>query len=216
MCFGGFSPHDQAIFWHQLWLLFSHSVVSDTLWPHGLWHANLPCPSLSPRVCSNSCPLSWWCHPTILASVVPFSSCLQSFPASGSFPVSQLFASGGQRVGASASASVFQMNIQGWFSLGLTGLIFLLSKRLSRVFSSTTVWKHQFFSTQPSLWSSSHNRTWLLSTRRQHQDSQVKNSVPQDCPQCSFRWQSEAHVTTWAFDWLAQFQQLLLWIQLIC
>ena len=97
----------------------------------------LPCPSLSPRVCSNSCPLNWWCHPTISSSVTPFSSCLQSFPASGSFPVSRLFTSGGQSIGASASASVLPMNIQHWFLLGLTGLISFLSKGLSRVFART-------------------------------------------------------------------------------
>ena len=101
-------------------LLFCRSVVSNSLWPHGLQHARLPCPSPPPGVCSNSCPL--WCHPTILSSVIPFSSCLQSFPASGSFPVSRLFASGRQSVGASASASVFPVNIQGWFPLGLTSL----------------------------------------------------------------------------------------------
>ena len=97
-------------------LLFSHSVVSDSLRPHG--HAKPPCPSPSPKACSNSCPLSWWCHPTISSSVIPFSSCLQSFPASGSFPMSWLFTSGGQKIGASASASVFPMNIQYWFPLG--------------------------------------------------------------------------------------------------
>ena len=190
--------------------------MSNSLWPYEPQHSRPPCPSPTLKVYPNSCPLSWWCHPVISSSVVPFSSCLQSFPASGAFPMSQLFTSGGQRIGASASASVFPMNIQGWFSLGLTGLIFLLSKGLSRVFSSTTVWKHQFFSAQPSLQSSSHNRTWLLSTGRQHQASQGKNSVPQDCPQPDFRCRSEARVTAWAFDWLARFQQLLLWIQLIC
>ena len=132
-----------------LLLLFSH--LSDSLLPLGLQHARLPCPLLSPRVCLNSCPLSWWCHPTILSSVAPFSSCLQSFPASRFFPVSQLFASGGQHIGASASASVLPMSIQGWFPLGLTGLISLLPKGFLRVFSSTTVQKHQFFSVQPSL-----------------------------------------------------------------
>jgi len=132
-------------------LLFSCSVLSESLWPHERQHARLPCPSLSPRVCSNSCPLSQWCHPTSSSSVAPFSSCLQSFPASGSTPMSQLFALGGQSIGASDSASVLLMNIQGWFPLGLTGLISLPSKGLSRVFSSTTVWKHQFFGTQPSL-----------------------------------------------------------------
>ena len=107
----------------------------DSLWPHALQHARLPCPSPSPRVCSNSCPLSQWCHPTMSSSVVPFSSCPQYFPASRSFPMSWLFASDGQSAGASASASVLPMNIQGWFPLGLTGLISLLSKGLSGVFS---------------------------------------------------------------------------------
>ena len=110
-----------------------------------------PGPLPSPGVYSNSCPLTRWCHPTISSSVVPFSSCLQSFPASGSFPVSWLFMSGGQSIGASASASVLPMNIQGWFLLGLTGLISFLSKGLSRVFSSTTVRRHQFFNAQPFL-----------------------------------------------------------------
>ena len=100
----------------------------NSLWPHGLQQVSLPCPSLSPRVCSNSCPLCWWCHPTILSSVTLFSSCLQSFPASGSFPMSWLFASGGQNIGASVSASALLMNMQGWFPLGLTALISLLSK----------------------------------------------------------------------------------------
>ena len=109
-----------------------------------------------------SCPLSPWGHPTILSSVVPFSSCLQPFPASGSFPMCWLFASGGQSTGASASASVFPMNIQDWIPLGLTGLISLQSKGLSRVFSNTTVSTHQFFGTQPSLWSYSHICMWLL------------------------------------------------------
>ena len=116
---------------------FSHSVVSDSLWPHGLQHARLPCPSPTPGAYSNSSPSSLWCHPTILSSVIPFSSCLQSFPASRSFPMSQLFASGGQSIGVSASASVLPMNIQGWFPLGWTGRISLQSKGLSRVFSNT-------------------------------------------------------------------------------
>ena len=128
---------------------------------HGLQHARLPCPSLSPGVCWDSCPLSQWCHPVISASVALFS-CLQSFPASGSFPVSQLLASGGQSIGASASASVLPMSFQGWFPLGLIGWISLQSKGPSRVFSSTIVWKHQFFNTQPSLWSNSHVHRWLL------------------------------------------------------
>ena len=139
---------------------FSPSVVSDSLQPHGLQHATLPSPSLSPGVGWNSCPLSGWCHPTISSSVIPFSSCLQSFPASGSFPVSRFFTSGGQSI--VTSASILSMNIQGWFPLRLTGLISLLSKRVSRVFSSTTVRKHQSFGAQPSLWSRSHIHTWLL------------------------------------------------------
>ena len=133
---------------------FSCSVVSDSLWTHGLQHARLPCPSLTPRACSNSCPSSLWCHPTISSFVVPFSSCLKSFPASGSFPMSQFLATGGQSIGA--SASVLPMNIQDWFPLGLTGWISLQSKRLSRVFSNTTVQKHQFFGAQFSLWSNLH------------------------------------------------------------
>ena len=121
---------------------FSRSAVSDSLWPHGLQHARPPCPSPTPRVYPNSCPLSWWCHPTISSSVVPFSSCPQSFPAAGSFQMSQLFTSGGQTTGVSASTSVLPMNIQDWFPLGWTGWISLQSKGLSRVFSNTTVQKH--------------------------------------------------------------------------
>ena len=127
-----------------------------------LQHASLPCPSPTSRACSNSCPLSWWCHPTISSSVIPFSSCLQSFPASGSFPMSQFFVSGGQSIGASSSISVLPVNIQDWFPLALTDLISLLSKTLSRVFSKTTVQKHPFFDTQLSLWSDYHSHTWLL------------------------------------------------------
>ena len=134
--------------------------MSHPLWPHGLQHAMLSCPSLSPGVCSNVCPLSQWCHSTISSSVTPFSSHPQSFAASGSFSISRLFASGDQNSGA--SASVLQMNIQGWFPLELTGLISLQSKGLSKVFSSTMIEKHQFFSTQPSLWSNSQIHTWLL------------------------------------------------------
>ena len=115
-------------------LLFSYSEVSDSLQPHGMQHTRLPCPSASPGACSNSCQLSWWCHPTISSSVVSFSSCLQSFPASGSFPMSQFFPLGGQSIGASAASSVPPVNILDWFPLGLTGLISLLSKGLSRVF----------------------------------------------------------------------------------
>ena len=136
--------------------------MSDSLQPHGLQHARLPCPSLSPGVCSNSCPPSQWCHSTISSSATPFSSCPQSFPASGSFPVNRLFPSVGQNIGASALASVLPMNIQGWFPLGLIGLISLLSKGLSSIFSSTTIQKHQFLSTHPSWWSNSHTHTWQL------------------------------------------------------
>ena len=125
-------------------LLFSCSVMSDSLRPYGLQHARLPCPSPSPWVCSNSCPLSRWCHPTVSSSVAPSSPCPQYFPASASFPMSQLFASGGQSIGTSASASVLPRNILGWFPLGLTGLISLMSKGVSRVFSSPTSQKHQF------------------------------------------------------------------------
>ena len=116
---------------------FSHSVMSDSLLPHGLQHARLPFPSATPKAYSNSYPLSWWCHPTISSSVVPFSSSLQSFPESGSFQMSQFFTSGGQSIGVLASASVVPMNTQDWFPLGLTGWISLLSKGLSRVFSNT-------------------------------------------------------------------------------
>ena len=130
----------------RLLLFFSCLVVSDSLWSHGLQHARRPCPSLSPGACSNLCPVSQWCHPTILSSVFPCFSCLQSFPLSGSFLNSRLFASGGQSI--VASASVLQMNIQDWFLLGWTGWISLQSKGLSRVFSKTTVQKHQFFGAQ--------------------------------------------------------------------
>ena len=143
-------------------MLFSCSVMSDSLWPHGLQNTRLPCPSLSPWVFSNSCPLSQWCHPTISTSVVPFSFCLQFFPASGSFSMSQLLTSGGQSIGASTSASVLPMNIQGRFPLGLTGLI-LLPKGFSSLL------QHQFksisSSTQPSLClrlSSKHTDLWTL------------------------------------------------------
>ena len=135
--------------------------MSNSPWPHRPKPARLPCPSLCLTVCSNSYPLSWWCHTTISYSVIPFS-CLQSFPASGSFLISQFFTSGDQSIGASASASVPPMNIQGWFPLGFTGLISLLYKGLSRVFSSTKVQKDQFFGAQLSLWSNSYIHTWLL------------------------------------------------------
>ena len=131
-------------------LLFNYKVMRNSLWHHELQHSRLPYPSLSPGVCSNSCPLSQWCNLTISSSIVPFSSCPQSFPASRSFPMSWLFTSGGQNIVASASAPVLPMNTQSWFPLGLTGLLCLRSKGLSSVFSSTMVQKH------PSLWSNSH------------------------------------------------------------
>ena len=134
----------------------------STLWPHGLQHARLSCLSLSPGICADSCPLSWLCSRTISSFAAPFSFCLQYFPASSSFPMSWLYAAGGQSIGTSTSASNFPMNMQGWFPLRLTGLISLLSKGLSRVFFSTTIGKHQFFNTQPSLWLNSHTWTWLL------------------------------------------------------
>ena len=130
---------------------FSCSVESDSLRPHGLQHARLPYPPPTPGACSNSCPSSWWCHPNITSSVVPFSSCLQFFPASGSFPMSQLLASGGKSTGASASASVLPINSQNCFPLEWTGWISLQSKGLSRVSSNTTVTKHKFFGAQLSL-----------------------------------------------------------------
>ena len=136
--------------------------MSDSLWPHWLQYASLPCPSWTPRAYSNLCPLSRWCHPTISSSVIPFFSHLQSLPASGSFPVSQFFASGYQSIRVSASASVLPVNIQDWFPLRWTGWISLKSKELSRVFSNTTVQKHHFFSTQLSLWSNAHIYTRLL------------------------------------------------------
>ena len=141
---------------HVQFSSFTCSVVSNTLRPHGLWHARPPCPSPTPSVYSNACSLSRCCHPNISSSVIPFSSRFQSFPASGSFQMSQFFISGGQSIGVSASASVLPVNIQDWFPLGWTGWISLLSKELSRVFSNTTVQRHQFFSAQLSLQSNSH------------------------------------------------------------
>ena len=130
--------------------------MSNSLWPHGLQHTRPHHPSLSPGVCPSLCPLNGWCYPTISSSATLISFCLQSFPAPGCFLMSKLFASCGQIIGASGSASVLPVSIQGWFPLGLTGLIFLQSKGLSRVFASTTVQKHQFFGTQPSLWPNYH------------------------------------------------------------
>ena len=143
-----FSPF---CFWSFNSFQFSCSIVSDSLRPHELQYTRPPCLTPTPGVYSNSCPLSWWCHPAISSSVIPFSSCLQSFPASRSFQMSQFFASGGQSIGVSASASVLPINIQDWFPLGLTGWFSLQSKGLSRVFSNTTVQKHQFFGSQLSL-----------------------------------------------------------------
>ena len=140
---------------------FSHSVVTNSLRPHELQHARPPCPLPTPWVHPNPCPLSRWCHPTISSSVVPFS-CPQPFPASGSFPMSQLSASGGQSIGVSASASVLPMNTQDWSPLGWTGWISFQSKGLSIVFSNTTVQTHQFFGAQLSLGSKPHIHTWLL------------------------------------------------------
>ena len=141
---------------------FSCSVVSDSLRPHESQHSRPPCPSPTPGVYSSSCPSSRWCHLAILSSVVPFSSCPQSLPASGSFPMSQLFTWSGQNIGISASLSVLPMNTQDWSPLGWTGWISLQSKGLSKVFSNTTVQKHQFFGAQLSSQSNSHIHTWLL------------------------------------------------------
>ena len=147
--------------WYQF-SQFSCSVVSDSLWPHEPQHARPPCPSPTPEVHPNSSPLSWWYHPTISSSVIPFSSCPQSFPASVSFQMSQLFASSGQSIAVWVSTSILPMNIQDWFPLGWTGWISLQSKGLSRVFSNTTVQKHQFFGTQLSLYCNPHIHTWTL------------------------------------------------------
>ena len=144
------------------YLQFSHSVMSDSLRPHESQHTRPPCPSPTPGVHSNLRPLSWWCHPAISSSVVPFSSCPQSLPASQSFPMSQLFTWGGQSTGVSALASFLPKNTQGWPPLEWTGWISLQSKGLLRVFSNTTVQKHQFFSTQLSSQSNSHIHTWPL------------------------------------------------------
>ena len=160
---------------------FSHSAMSNSLRSHGLQYGRLPYPSSNPRAYSDSCPLSWWCHPTILSSIAPLSSCLQSFPASGSFPMSQFFASGGQSIGVSASASVLPMNIQDWFPLGWTGWISLQSEGLSGVFSNTTVQKHQFFCIQLSLQSNSHIHLWLHVTETVTSLSLQFNSLTQSC-----------------------------------
>ena len=163
---GYVDPGSRITITYVYWVQFSHSVMSDSLPPYGLQNSRLPCPSPVLGAYSNSCPSSWWCHPAISSFVVPFSSRLQSspptsnlllllpppiFPSIRSFPMSRFFTSGGQSIGVSASSSVFPINIQDWFSLGLTSLISLQSKGLLRVFSNTTVQKHQFFSTQLSL-----------------------------------------------------------------
>ena len=151
-------PYPFICWWTSRFL--SHKVMSNSLRPYQLQHTRLPCSSLSPRFYSNSYPWIRWCHPMISSFIAPFS-CPQCFPASWSFPVSQFFASFGQSVRASTSASDLPMNIQGWFPLGLTGLTSLLSKGLPRVFSSK-IKKHHFYSAQPSLWSNSHICTWLM------------------------------------------------------
>ena len=145
------SVHCSTIYNSQAIRQFSRSVMSDSLQPHEPQHTRPPCPSPTPGVYPNPCPLSQWCHSTISSSVIPFSSCLQSSPTSGSFQMSQFFTSGGQSTGVSASASFLPINIQDWFPLGLTGLISLQTRGLSRVFSNATAQKHQFFSTQLSL-----------------------------------------------------------------
>ena len=152
----------KSLYFVQVLLKVSCSVVYDYFWPHELQHARPPCPSPTPGVHSNLCPLSRWCHPAISSSVILFSSCPQSHPASGSFPINQHFASGGQSIGLSASASVLPMNTQDWSPLGWTGWISLQSKGLSRVFSNTTVQKHEFFGAQLSSQSNSHIHTWPL------------------------------------------------------
>ena len=139
---------------------FSCSVLSNSLWSHGLKHNRPPCPSPTPRVYSNPCPSHWWCHPTISSSIVPFSSCLQTFPSIRIFSNESVLRTRWPSIGV--SASVLPMNIQEWFPLELTGLISLQSKGLSRVFFNTTAQMHQFFGTQLSLWSNSHIHTWLL------------------------------------------------------
>ena len=155
-------PHQSLVVCQFSSVQFSRLVVSNSLWPHESQHTRPPCPSPTPGVYPNSCGSSQWCYPAISSSIVPFSSCPQSLPASGSFPMSQLFAWGGQSTRVSASASVLPMNIQDWSPLGWTGWTSLQSKGLSRVFSNTTVRKHQFFSTQLSSQSNSHTHTWPM------------------------------------------------------
>ena len=162
---------------HSSPLLFSHPVMSDSLWPSGLQHARPPCASPSPEVCPSSCPLHWWCHPAISSPDALFSFCPQSFPASGTFPISWLFTSDDQNTGTSASASVLQASYQGWSPLRLTGLISLLSKGLSGVFSSTTVQRHQSFGALPSLQSVIARKTIVLSICWQNNVSGFQHTV---------------------------------------
>ena len=172
---------------------FSHSVLSNSLRPHGLQHARLSSPSPTPRACANSCPLSWWCHPAISSSVILFSSCPQSLPASESFPMSQLFAWGGQSIGFSALASVLPMNTQHWSPSEWTGWISLLSNGLSRVFSNTTVQKHQFFGAQLSSQSNSHIHTWPLFFLEEHSSWVCCDTALNTCPGWNFH--------TWHLQW---------------
>ena len=171
--------------------------MSNSLQPHGLQHARLPCPSLSPGECSNSCPLSWWCHPTISSSVIPFSSCLQSFPASRSFPMSWLFASGGQSIGATASASVLPMDIQDWFPLGWTGVISLWSKGLSRVFSSTTVQRHQFFSTSTIIEGTKLGKYPTVSQGRMNEADTQRQTDKKTGGNPTLHWKHKLRVAQW-------------------
>ena len=161
-CFDTGFRHEKIHFWSNTEQSVQSLSCVQLFALYRLQHAWFPCPSPTPRACSDSWPSSWWCHPTISSSVVPFSFCPRSFPASGSFEMSQLFTSGSQRIGVSASASVLPMNTQDWSPLGWTGWISLQSKGLSRVFSNTTVQKHQFFSAQLSSQSNSHIHTWPL------------------------------------------------------
>ena len=175
---------------------FSFSVVSDSLWPHGLQHARPPCPSPTPRACSNWSPSSWWCHPTISSSVIPFSSHLQSFPGSGSFPMSQFFASGGQSIGVSASTSVLPMNTQDWSPLGWTGWISLQSKGPSRVFSSNTVWKAHHFAP---IWNQTETRHLRNDQPRQHIKKQ-RHYFANKGPSSQGYGFSSGHVWMWELD----------------
>ena len=175
--------------------------MSDSLWPHGLQYTKPPCPSPTPGVYSNSCSLSQWCHPTISSSVVPFSSSFQSFPASGSFKMSQYFTSGGQNIGVSASASVFPVNIWDWFPLGWIGWISLQFKELSRVFSNTTIQKQQFFGAQPSLEFNSHIHRVSDATQPSHPLSSPSPFAPNPSQnQSLFQWVNSLHEVAKVLD----------------